>query len=158
MSARSRTNQLLYQAELLLDAPRLVQGDPADEHRQARRMACEEGAVAMLELALASLVAEVCETCRWPGLAWRDVLEQPPRPVAEIERLRTLLHEPDSWLARLMARIDGLHDADGVARRTEQQRDVIATTQRLSLAEELRWCLDQFKRLLPELRETGVEW
>ncbi|WP_106477129.1 DUF6586 family protein [Phytohalomonas tamaricis] len=156
MSARSRTNQLLYQAELLLAAP-LLSASAADEHHEARRMACEEGAVAMLELALASLIAEVCETCRWTGVPWREVLEQPPRAVAEIERLRMLLSENDSWLARLLANIDKLHGSDGVARR-EQQAAVIVTTQQAGLSDEVRWYIDEFRRLLPELRETGVEW
>ena len=53
MSPRSRTNQLLYQAELLVGLP---VGD--DEHSPARRMAIEESALALFELALGSLLKE----------------------------------------------------------------------------------------------------
>ena len=47
MTPRGRTNQLLYQAELLLACE---PGD--DEHAAARHMAIEEGTLALAELAL----------------------------------------------------------------------------------------------------------
>ncbi len=69
MNPRSRTNQLLYQAELLLDV-----APGSDEHAQARRMAAEEGALALIELALESLLREVTEHARLERHDWRELL------------------------------------------------------------------------------------
>lgn len=69
MTPRSRTNQLLYQAELLLEIPA-----GGDEHREARRMAVEEGALALIELALESLLREVTEHALLEQHDWRELL------------------------------------------------------------------------------------
>ncbi|RKR06393.1 hypothetical protein C7446_1335 [Kushneria sinocarnis] len=152
MSARSRTNQLLYQTRLLLAMP---VGE--DEHAEARRMALEEGALAQLELALASTIEEIAHTCHWPDVDWRQALIDPPRRVAEIERLRALREEADSWLARLLGHIDRLHGEEGAATRTRSMA-TIASTSRGSLADDLQAALEGFRELLPALRETGMEW
>ena len=53
MTPRARTNQLLYQAQLLLD---VAPGD--DEHQGARKRASEEGALALFELAIDALLRD----------------------------------------------------------------------------------------------------
>ncbi|WP_456270083.1 hypothetical protein M1D97_07365 [Kushneria sp. AK178] len=152
MSHQGRTNQLLYQAMLLLD-----QSAGDDEHADARRRALEEGALSMLEMALESLIKEIAHTCRWPDMHWRRVLEQPPAPVAEIELLRELMARPDSWLARLLQLLDRLHDEGGAAR-LRRHDNMIASSQSEPLSRELATCLDSFRTLLPRLRETSHEW
>ncbi|OHV13060.1 DUF6586 family protein [Kushneria phosphatilytica] len=152
MSARARTNQLLYQARLLLAMP---VGE--DEHADARRMALEESALAQLELALASLIEEIAHICNWPDMEWRQALLDPPRSVAEIERLRALREDGSSWLARLLWHIDRLHGEEGAAMR-QRPSMTITTTGRAGLADDLHDALAGFATLLPALRETGVEW
>ncbi|AVV33437.1 hypothetical protein C8233_06850 [Halomonas sp. SF2003] len=159
MSQRARTNQLLYQAELLL-AQSAASGD--DEHAVARRMAGEEGALALLELALASLLEECAVTARWPEGSWRERLASPPTPIAEVEQLRSLLERPDSWLSELVADVTRLHEEGGAARREESRSRgdglIIAAASSASLAERLSAAVTAFKALLPQLRESSVEW
>ncbi|WP_043532253.1 DUF6586 family protein [Litchfieldella xinjiangensis] len=152
MSLRGRTNQLLYQAELLLEIP---VGD--DEHATARRMASEEGALALLELALNSALRELTEHAALPRHEWRELLLDDSRRLAELERLRELAGDEASWLALLLQRIDALHGEEGAARR-QATSAVIASTQQATLADELRWCSQQFKQLLGQMRETSYEW
>ncbi|GHC18997.1 hypothetical protein GCM10010082_08080 [Kushneria pakistanensis] len=152
MSHQGRTNQLLYQAMLLLDQPA---GN--DEHADARHRALEEGALSMLEMALESVIREIAHTCRWPQAHWRTVLEQPPAPVAEIELLRGLMAQPESWLARLLHLLDRLHDESGAAQ-LQRHDNMIASSGHEALAQQLARCLDDFRALLPRLRETSYEW
>ncbi len=112
MTPRSRTNQLLYQAELLLD---ISPGD--DEHAEARRMAAEEGALALTELALESLLRGVTEHASLPGHDWRELLGPEGAGIAELQRLRELAVREGSWLYWLIARLAALHGDDGAARR-----------------------------------------
>lgn len=154
MTQRSRTNQLLYQAELLLEIPA---GD--DEHREARRMAVEEGALALFELALESLLREVTEHALLAHHDWRELLGSRGAGIAELQRLRELVTRPDSWLAWLVARLEALHDSEGVARRaTGAAQGLIAVGSRAALADELRWCLGEAKAEIAALRETSEEW
>lgn len=152
MIPKGRTNQLLYQAELLLD---VAQGD--DEHATARRMASEEGALALLELALNAALREVTEHARLTHHDWRELLSDRGEEIAELKRLRELAGEPDSWLAILLARIAALHSTEGAARH-ETAGSLIVAAGRVALADELRWCAREFKRVLRELRETSIEW
>lgn len=154
MTPRARTNQLLYQAELLLEMPA---GD--DEHREARRMATEEGSLALLELALESLLREVTEHAQLARHDWRELLGPDGADIAELRRLRELAARPESWLAWLLARLEALHDSDGVARRTSTAaQGVIAVGSAAALGDELRDCVRQAKRELAALRETSEEW
>ncbi|TVU73792.1 MULTISPECIES: DUF6586 family protein [Cobetia] len=159
MSHRARTNQLLYQAELLLAQSAVTAGD---EHDMARRMANEEGALVLLELALSSLLDEFAVVARWPQDGWRERLTAPPTPVAEIEQLRILLERPDSWLSQLVSDIDRLHAETGAARREEGRVRgdglIIAAAANASLVERLTEVLAAFKAILPGLRESSVEW
>lgn len=152
MTPRGRTNQLIYQAELLLDVAR---GD--GEHAAARRMAAEEGALALLELALNAALREVTEHARLAHHDWRELLGVRDVCVAELGRLRELAARPESWLATLIARIGALHGIDGAARR-EASESLIVAADRMALADELRWCSREFKATLDELRETSAEW
>ncbi|SDL64491.1 hypothetical protein SAMN05661010_02225 [Modicisalibacter muralis] len=152
MTPRGRTNQLIYQAELLLD---VASGD--DEHASSRRMATEEGALALLELALNVALRELTEHARLAHHDWRELLDESGERVAELERLRELAGRPESWLATLIARITALHDVEGAARR-EAGDALIASADRVALADELRWCAGEFKKQLAELRETSAEW
>lgn len=152
MTPRGRTNQLLYQAELLLATPAVD-----DEHGVARHMAAEEGALALLELALNSALRELTEHAMLPRHDWRELLREEERPLAELERLRELAGRDESWLAMLIQRLDALHGVEGAARRGSPA--LIGTTAgHHSLADELRWCLGEFKRELAGMRETSFEW
>lgn len=159
MSQRGRTNQLLYQAELLLEQAAVA---TRDEHAVARRMAGEEGALALMELALASLIEECAASARWSEGSWRERLATPPTPVAEIEQLRSLQAQPDSWLSQLVADITRLHEEGGAARREEGQARgdglIIATAANAPLAERLATAVSAMKALLSHLRESNVEW
>ncbi|MFP4138228.1 MAG: DUF6586 family protein, partial [Halomonas sp.] len=150
MNPRARTNQLLYQAELLLDTQA---GD--DEHAEARRMATEEGALALAELALESLLREVTEHARLERHEWRELLGAEGAGIAELHRLRELAARSDSWLAWLVARLEALHSSDGVARRrSPAAAGLIAVGSGTALGDELRWCLAEAKAELAALRET----
>ncbi|MFO7649655.1 DUF6586 family protein [Halomonas campaniensis] len=154
MTPRSRTNQLLYQAELLLDTP---PGD--DEHAEARRMAAEEGALALAELALQSLLREVTEHARLEHHEWRELLGAEGAGIAELHRLRELAARPDSWLAWLIGRLEALHSSDGAARRRSgAAAGLIAVGSGAALGDELRWCLAEAKAEIAALRETSEEW
>ncbi|WP_300273400.1 DUF6586 family protein [Halomonas sp.] len=154
MTPRARTNQLLYQAQLLLATPA---GD--DEHAEARRMAAEEGALAFLELALESLLREVTEHARLPGHAWRELLGPEGAEIAELHRLRELAAQPGSWLARLVTRLEALHSDDGAARRrSEAAAGLIAVGGPAELGDELADCLAEAKAEIAALRETSQEW
>lgn len=157
MTPRARTNQLLYQAELLLA---VAPGD--DEHAEARRMAAEEGAMALLELALASLVRELTELTEHAlptSDDWRTLLLSDEPRLAELERLRSLAERPDSWLARLLARLEALHSSDGVARRSGGvAQGMIAVGGGDDLGMELLDCLNEAKREIGALRQTSEEW
>ncbi|KAA0014313.1 hypothetical protein F0A17_01270 [Billgrantia pellis] len=154
MSPRARTNQLLYQAELILDT---APGD--DEHAEARRMAAEEAALALTELALESLLREVTEHARFARHEWRELLGPEGAGIAELHRLRELATRPGSWLAWLLVRIEALHGSDGVARRKNAaQPGLIAVGSGAALSEEMRACLQEAKREIATLRETSQEW
>jgi len=154
VTPRSRTNQLLYQAELLLTLPA---GD--DEHAQARRMAAEEGSLALTELALQSMLREVTELANLQRHDWRELLGPEGAGIAELHRLRELAMRPDSWLAWLVAKLEALHSNDGAARRTSgAARGLIAVGSSAALGDELRWCLAEAKAEIAALRETSEEW
>lgn len=154
MTPAGRTNQLLYQAELLLT----LSPDDDDEHAEARRRALEEGALATLELALNSLLREVTEHARLEHHDWRQLLDTDATPVAELTQLRALAEVPESWLARLLVRLEALHGVEGAARREAVANGLIAVSAGEPLARELAGCLKAFKALLPALRETSQEW
>lgn len=154
MTPRSRTNQLLYQAELLLALPA---GD--DEHAEARRMAVEEGSLALFELALQSLLREVTEHAQLARHDWRELLGPEGVGIAELHRLRELAAREDSWLAWLIGKLEALHGSDGVARRgTGAARGLIAVGSGAALGDELRACLAAAKAEIAALRETSEEW
>jgi hypothetical protein len=154
VTPRARTNQLLYQAELLLD---VAIGE--DEHAEARRMAAEEGALALTELALESLLREVTEHAHLAHHAWRELLGPEGAGIAELHRLRELAAQPGSWLAWLVTRLEALHGNEGAARRTSgAARGLIAVGSAAALGEELRDCLQQAKAEIAALRETSQEW
>jgi hypothetical protein len=151
VTPRSRTNQLLYQAELLLDSPRVD-----DEHEESRRMAAEEGALALGELALESLLREVTEHALLERHDWRELLGQ-GTGIAELQRLRELASRPDTWMAWLLDRLEALHGTEGVARRTAAS-GLITSGSGAPFADQLRWCLGEAKREAAALRETSEEW
>lgn len=154
MTPRSRTNQLFYQAELLLQTSA---GD--DEHAQARRMASEEGALALAELALESLLREVTEHALLASHDWRELLGPEGAGIAELQRLRELASRPESWLGWLVAKLEALHGSDGVARLNHgAAQGLIAVGSGAALGEELAWCLASAKREIAALRETSEEW
>lgn len=156
MTPRARTNQLLYQAELLLEAA-VASPDAADEHAEARRMAAEEGALALVELALESLLREVTEHARLGRHDWRELLGPEGAGIAELQRLRELAAREGSWLAWLTARLEALHGSEGVARRAAV-RGLIAVGGAAALGDELRGCLREAKAEIAALRETSQEW
>lgn len=151
MNPAARTNQLLYQVELLLE-----QSVGNDEHAVARRMALEEAALGQLELALDALLREVTGHAEVTHDGWRAWLSSTVN-VAELERLRGLASAPESWLAVLLTRLEALHGDDGAARR-EARRDLIASASAPPLGDQLGWFHREFKALLPSLREGSLEW
>lgn len=153
MTLRGRTNQLLYQAELLLDTPA---GD--DEHAVARRLALEEGALALLELALNSALRELTEHAGLARHDWRELLLDEARRLAELERMRELAQREQSWLALLLKHLQALHGEEGAARRESSSPALIATAERMTLLDELRGCVQEFKTELAAMRETSFEW
>jgi len=154
VTPRSRTNQLLYQAELLLQAP-----SGEDEHAEARRMAAEEGALALAELALESLLREVTEHARLARHDWRELLGPEGAGIAELQRLRELAACEGSWLHWLVGKLEALHGSDGVARRTGgAARGLIAVGSGAALGEELSGCLAEAKAEIAAMRETSEEW
>lgn len=153
MSDQSRTNQLLYQAELLATST-----TDDDEHATARRMAQEEGALALFELALTSLLREVTEHARLSQHDWRYLLSDEGPAMAELQRLRDLAHEPDSWLSWLVGQLDKLHSSDGAAKRRAAHPSMIAVGEQASLGEQLAAQLNAAKREVAALRETSQEW
>lgn len=154
MTPRARTNQLLYQAELLLGTP-----CGEDEHAEARRMAAEEGALALTELALESLLREVTEHARLERHAWRELLGPEGAGIAELHRLRELAAQPGSWLAWLIPRLELLHASEGAARRRSGAgAGLIAVGSAAALGEELHGCLQAAKAEVAALRETSQEW
>ncbi|WP_110600184.1 DUF6586 family protein [Salinicola lusitanus] len=152
MTSPARTNQLLYQAELLLA---IEPGD--DEQAMARRMALEEAALGQLELALNALLREVTEHTDLAHDDWRAWLGATSVSVAELERLRALAGDSESWLSLLLSRLAALHGDDGAARR-DTRVGLIASGGEPALGDALRWCVVEFKALLPDLREGSREW
>ncbi len=153
MTPSGRTNQLLYQAELLLAMP-----CGEDDRAPVRRMALEEGALALSELCLESFLREITEHARLPTHAWRELLAPHGPAVAELGRLRDLLAQPESWLAWLTQRLEQLHAEEGAARRPTQNPGMIAVGGNHDLGEALSDCLAQAKREIAALRETSQEW
>ncbi|KPQ20648.1 DUF6586 family protein [Halomonas sp. HL-93] len=153
MSDRSRTNQLLYQAELLA-----LSSSEEDEHAIARSMAQEEGALALFELALTSLLREVTEHARLTQHEWRYLLSDEGPAMAELQRLRDLAHDQDSWLCWLVMQLDKLHSSDGAAKRRAPHPGMIAVGDQASFREQLITHLNAAKREVAALRETSQEW
>lgn len=153
MSARSRTNQLLYQAELLVSM-----SIGADEHTPARQMALEESALALFELALTSLLKEVTEHARLESHAWQELLASNGPPLAELQRLRDLMHESESWLHWLVQKLEQLHSSDGAARRAVASPAMIAVGRQENFTQELLMHLQEAKHEIAALRETSQEW
>jgi len=152
MTPLARTNQLLYQTELLL----AIEAG-GDEHAMARRMALQEAALGQLELALDAVLREVTEHTDLPYEGWRAWLQATTVNVAELERLRALASAPGSWLSVLLKHLQALHGNDGAARR-DVRTGLIASAGESSLGDTLRWCYCEFKALLPSLREGSSEW
>lgn len=153
MSVRSRTNQLLYQVELLVSMP---MGD--DEHASARQMALEESALALFELALESLLREVTEHARLGEHRWRVLLAQGGPDLAELQRLRDLKEQSESWLNWLTFQLERLHSDEGAARRGVQNPSMIAVGSQTDLRQELLENVLAAKREIGALRETSQEW
>jgi len=153
VNARSRTNQLLYQAELLATAH---VGD--DENAPSRQMALEEGALALFELSLESLLREVTEHARLPEHRWNVLLASDGPALAELQRLRDLSVKPESWLNWLTGQLEGLHSDEGATRRTSHNPAMIMVDSRASLRQQLLDKLQDAKREIEALRETSQEW
>ncbi|AVI63713.1 DUF6586 family protein [Halomonas sp. GFAJ-1] len=153
MSPRSRTNQLLYQAELLVGLPA---GD--DEHAPVRQMAIEESALALFELALNAMLREVCEHARLETHAWQQLLASDGPAIAELQRLRDLISQPDSWLCWLTVQLERLHSSEGAAKRRVDNPSMIAVASQASFSEQLLTHIAAAKQEIAALRETSQEW
>lgn len=158
MTHRARTNQLLYQAELLLMTAPRARHDEEDEVTDARRQALREGALAMLELALASLLREVTEHAGLEHCHWQELLGDVSLSCAELVRLRELADQPSSWLSWLLAGLEELHSPQG-RRCRKIQTGRIAVVEIGASSEDGLWtCLSGIKNEIEGLRETGQEW
>ncbi|HBM44095.1 MAG TPA: hypothetical protein DD373_10440, partial [Halomonas sp.] len=78
--------------------------------------------------------------------------------VAELQRLRDAMQQPESWLYWLVGQLEKLHSDDGAARRAVQNPSMIAVGSQLTLAEQLLENLQAAKRDIASLRETSQEW
>ncbi|QEM81499.1 DUF6586 family protein [Halomonas binhaiensis] len=157
MTPRARTNQLLYQAELLLTMASGNGGEVGDEHSDARRRAREEGALALMELALNALLRDVTFHAHLTQHHWRELLLGESAPgVAEVVRLRSLVEDPDSWLSWLLARIEALHGDEGASKASAASARLIVGGG--GLTESLADCLASMKAEVAALRETSEEW
>lgn len=157
MTPRARTNQLLYQAELLLG---IEAG--SDEHREARRCAAEEGALALLELALDALLRDVSTHAQLDFRHWRDLLrgDEDRASIAELQRLRSLASDGESWLSWLVGKLDALHGDEGAGNRRGITNAQLISTSHSSaqLNEQLRGCIRAARDEIAALRETSEEW
>lgn len=153
MTSRSRTNQLFYQVQLIAS---MSTND--DEHAIARKMALEESALALMELALDSLLKEVTEHARLETRDWRFLLSDDGPDIAELQRLRDLAKEPGSWLGWLLLQLDRLHSDEGAARRSASNPGMIALGSESEFVDQLMRCLESAKADVAQLRETSQEW
>ncbi|MCA0917527.1 MULTISPECIES: DUF6586 family protein [Halomonas] len=155
VTPRARTNQLLYQVELLLATP--VRDD---EHQDAHRRACEEGALALFGLALDALLRDVSEHAHLVEHDWHTMLVGDRYPdIAEVRRLRELANDRDSWLGRLISYLDALESDGGASQGTSVgPPGVIAVGGRRDLRQDLRDCLTMAKAEIATLRQTSEEW
>ncbi|WP_075881141.1 DUF6586 family protein [Vreelandella massiliensis] len=153
MTPRARTNQLFYHAELLIMTP-----VTDDEHAIPRRMALEESALALLELAIESLLKEVTEHARLEEHRWPLLLAADGPSVAELQRLRDLAADADSWLGWLIFQLQRLHSSEGAAKRPTHNPTMIALGSQALFADELLACINSAKQEMAALRETSAEW
>ncbi|ERL53200.1 hypothetical protein BJB45_18170 [Halomonas huangheensis] len=147
----------MYQAELLLG---IEAGD--DEHREARRCASEEGALALLELALDALLRDVSTHAQLDSRHWRDLLlgDDDDNVIAELQRLRSLAADPESWLGWLLTRLNALHGDEGAgSKRGAVNAQLISSSHSAApLDEQLRRCIRAARDEIAALRETSEEW
>ena len=153
MTPRARTNQLFYHAQLMANTP-----VSDDEHVCARKMALEESALALMELALDSLLKEVTEHARLETHDWRFLLSDSGPDVAELQRLRDLAKEADSWLNWLLLQLERLHSDEGAAKRPVSNPSIIALGSENEFVDQLMHCLASAKAEVTQLRETSQEW
>ncbi|MCL7930039.1 DUF6586 family protein [Halomonas llamarensis] len=153
MTPLARTNQLLYQAELLITTP-----VADDEEATSRKMALEESALALMELALESHLKEVTEHARLAEHRWPLLLAADGPAVAELLRLRDLAGDADSWLGWLIFQLDRLHSNEGAAKRPTHNSSMIALGSQAAFADELMACIKNAKAEIAALRETSEEW
>ncbi|MGM0614807.1 MAG: DUF6586 family protein [Pseudomonadota bacterium] len=153
MTPKSRTNQLFYHAQLMADMPA---GD--DEHVTARKMAMEESALALLELALESMLKELTEHARLDTHRWQVLLAADGPDVAELQRLRDIAADAESWLGWLLFQLERLHSDQGAARRPVANPGMIALGSETEFADQLLQCIQSAKAEVAELRETSQEW
>lgn len=153
MTPKSRTNQLFYHAQLMADTP---SGD--DEHAAARKMAMEESALALLELALESMLKELTEHARLDTHRWQLLLAADGPDVAELQRLRDIAADADSWLGWLIFQLERLHSDQGAARRPVVNPGMIALGSETEFADQLLQCIQSAKTEVAQLRETSQEW
>nr|WP_284041255.1 DUF6586 family protein [Halomonas olivaria] len=130
----------------------------SDEHAPARQLAIEESALALFELALNSLLKEVSQHARLETHDWHQLLASDGPAIAELQRLRDIMCQPDSWLCWLVAQLERLHSDEGAARRSVQNPAMIALGGQGSLAEQLLNNLQAAKQEIANLRETSQEW
>jgi hypothetical protein len=153
VTPRARTNQLLYQAELLITTP-LAGGEDA----ASRKMALEESALALMELALESHLKEVTEHARLGEHRWPLLLAAEGPALAELQRLRDLAGDVESWLGWLIFQLDRLHSSEGAAKWPTYNPSMIALGSQVAFADELMACIKSAKKEMAALRETSEEW
>jgi hypothetical protein len=160
VTPRARTNQLLYQAELLLSMEAAAGREDGDETTDVRRQALHESVLAMLELTLESLLREVTGHAGLERHGWRELLGDVSLPCAELVRLRELAGQPQSWLAWLVARLEALHSSQGATgRQKETPAGLIAVEGSGSCLENELWsCVNGVRAEIAALRETSQEW
>ena len=86
------------------------------------------------------------------------LLAQDGPALAELQRLRDLKAQPESWLNWLGEQLERLHSDEGAARRAIHNPAMIAVGNQIGLRQQLLENLQAAKREIGALRETSLEW
>ena len=166
---RTRVNQKLYQARLLLDAAE----QPQDElNRVAWQQACHEAALNALEAAEVAFLRELAAVYRLNLQAVNQagdletLAEERQQLLPELKRLKAEFTDPGSALSRLQPTLQALRQPPTASSHQEETEEsgrisLVTSEEPLSLEErqraDARAMQQTLNRLIQELREQLLE-